>query len=219
MENNTQRLNPWFSIWIKPCATIQQIVDTNSQHFVIRLAVLSGFFGLLNQAMIKNLGDQLEWPYILLGAVILGPFFGIALLYIFSALIRWTGSWIGGNASSRDIRAVAAWSSVPSITPGMLFLVPGLVLFGQELFTAQMPTLATNPSLARLLLGVGVISIVTKIWTFVVFVKCLGQVQGFTPSRALGNLVLAILVAWGLMWVIAFGIVGIMKVFIFLSYQ
>jgi Yip1-like protein len=46
-------------------------------------------------------------------AAIAGPIAGIIALYIGSALIRWTGHWIGGKASARTIRAAMAWSTVP----------------------------------------------------------------------------------------------------------
>ena len=105
---DTQVMNPWVSIWTKPRATIQQIVDTNPEHLVLLLAAIGGFSSVLDRASTRSLGDKLDWPVIFLIAAIVGPIAGIIALYIGSALIRWTGSWIGGKASSQTIRAAMA---------------------------------------------------------------------------------------------------------------
>jgi len=43
-SSNNEALNPWLSMWTKPRATIQNIVDTNPENFVLILAAISGFF-------------------------------------------------------------------------------------------------------------------------------------------------------------------------------
>jgi hypothetical protein len=190
MENNNRDyLNPWITMWIKPRSTIQQIVDTNPEHKVILLAAAAGFSQYLQRASDEGMGDRWEWPIIFLIAMIVGPIGGMIFLYIGGALIHWTGNWIGGQASSQDIRAAIAWSNVPVIWMLILW-IPGLVLFGQELFTTEMPRIEANPSLAFILFGFGVIHIIVGIWAFIVFLKCLGQVQRFSVWKALGNAIL-----------------------------
>jgi hypothetical protein len=188
-----QKLNPWFSIWTKPRATIQQIVATNPQRLVLLLAALGGLSTVLDRASMRNLGDKLDWPVLLLIAAVVGPIAGIATLYIGGALLRWTGNWIGGQGSALHIRAAMAWSSVPEIW-GLLLWIPALAVFGQELFTSTMPRVEANPSLNIVLLGFAAISLVIGIWQFVVFLKCLGQVQGFSAWKALGNSIMASMV-------------------------
>jgi hypothetical protein len=188
-NNNKDHLNPWFTMWIKPRATIQQIVDTNPEHLVLLLAAIAGFSQVLDRASMKGMGDRWEWPIIFIIATIAGPIGGIIGFYIGGALIHWTGKWIGGKASSQDIRAAIAWSAVPIIW-ALILWIPGLVLFGQELFTTEMPSIDADPSLALIFLGFAAIEIIVGIWAFVVFLKCLGQVQGFSAWKALGNAIL-----------------------------
>jgi hypothetical protein len=188
-----QKLNPWFSIWTRPRATIQQIVETDPRRLVLLLAALGGFSTVLDRASMRNLGDKLDWPVLLLLAAVVGPIAGIVTLYIGAALLRWTGSWIGGQASAQNIRAAMAWSTVPEVW-GLLLWIPAFALFGQELFTSTMPSVDANPSLSFILLGFAVISLVIGIWEFVIFLKCLGQVQGFSAWKALGNAVMASMV-------------------------
>jgi hypothetical protein len=69
-----------------------------------------------------------------------------------------------------------------------------LALFGQELFTTETPIIDATPLLAFLFLGFGIIGLSIGIWTIVIFLKCLGQVQGFSAWKALWNTLLALLV-------------------------
>lgn len=192
-NENRQMLNPWSSIWTQPRATIQQIVDTNPRHSVLVLAALAGIGDVLNRASVKHLGDHLHWPMILLLAAVIGPIGGILGLYVAGALLRWTGKWLGGNAPIEHVRAAVAWSNVPVIWALTLW-VPQIAIFGQELFTAETPRISAHPALIYSLLGFGVIDFTVGIWTLVVFFKCLGQVQGFTAWKAVGNSLLATLI-------------------------
>ncbi len=193
MENNSKALNPWLSIWFKPRSTIQQIIDTNPKYLVFVLMSLSGFSQVLDRASVKNMGDKYDWPMIVLIAAVVGPVVGIFSLYAFGWLVRWTGKWIKGKSSPVNIRAAIAWSSVPTIWVLILW-VPEILLFGQELFTAETPAIEASPYLSMSYLGFAVVGFVAGIWAFVIFLKCLGQVQGFSAWKALGNTILALLV-------------------------
>jgi len=180
-------------MWINPRATIQQIVDTSPEHLVLFLAAVVGFSNGLDQASARCVGDTLPLPMIFLIALIAGPVGGVIGLYISGALIYWTGTWIGGNASSQNIRAAIAWSQIPMIW-GLLLWIPALALFGEELFTTEMPTVTASPSMAFSLLIYTVVELAVGLWTLVVFIQCLAQVQGFSVWKVVGNLLLSVLV-------------------------
>lgn len=210
MEHNNQNLYPWVSMWLKPRVTIQQIVDTNPQHFVLALAAIEGFSESLNRASMNNMGDRFDWPVIFILAAIIGPIAGIIGLYISGALIRWTGHWIGGNAPIRKIRAAVAWSSIPIIW-ALILWIPELFLFGQDQFTTETPIINESPRLAVTFLGFFTIEVLVGVWAFIVFLKCLGQVQSFSAWKALGNVVLAGLVVFVPLTVISLSIIGISR--------
>ncbi len=188
-----QLLNPWVSMWTKPRATIQQIVDTNPQRLVLLLAAAAGFGQALDRASINSIGDRVDWPVIFIVAAVGGPIAGLIGLYIGGALIHWTGTWIGGKTSAENIRAAIAWSSVPMLWALVLW-IPELTLFGQELFTAETPVIDADTTLNSAFLAFGVVEVTIGIWTLIVYLKCLGQVQGFSAWKALGNSILAGLV-------------------------
>ena len=192
-DRSSRTLNPWLSMWTRPRATIQQIVDANPERGVLLLSAVAGIGQALDRACAKNLGDKLDWPLILLFAALVGPVAGILGLFVGGALLRWTGSWMGGQGSSRNIRAAIAWSNVPEIW-AMLLWVPSLALFGQELFTSKTPLIDADPVRLAAFLGFAGVELVLAVWALVVFLKSLGQVQGFSAWKALGNALLTALV-------------------------
>lgn len=99
-----QGKSPWLTIWTSPRATIRRIVDYDPKHLVLVLAMLAGFANALNTTSANNLGDILSIPIILLICAIIGPIFGVIGLYVYGALLKWTGGWIGGQGSSVQIR-------------------------------------------------------------------------------------------------------------------
>ena len=189
LESGT--LNPWFSIWTRPRATIAQIVARNPTDLVLLLAALSGFGQALDRASERSAGDTLSLPVIFVAAAAGGVVGGIITLYLGGLLLWWTGSWIGGRASGEHIRAAIAWSSVPIIW-SLLLWIPEVALFGNELFTTATPRLDGSVGLTVLLLSFFVVEAVIAVWAFVVFLKCLGQVQGFSAWKALGNTLLVV---------------------------
>jgi hypothetical protein len=89
----------------------------------------------------------------------------------------------------------------------MLLWVPELLLFGEELFTEATPRLDADPGLQALLLAFVAAELLAVLWAFVLFLKCLGQVQDFSAWRALLNLLLPgvlIAVAIGLVVTLSF---------------
>jgi hypothetical protein len=188
-------LNPWFSIWTKPRATIRQIVEIDEEHMVLLLAAVGGFSTAL--ALFPHVGSEknIDCTGIITLCLVFGAFFGVVWLYVFSALIVWTGRWLGGSCPVEHIRCAIAWSNVPDLWT-LSLLIPGLALFGKAFFSAELPALDSDPSLLCLYWGFGVIRLVVCVWEFIVLLKCLGEVQGFSAWRALGNLALVCLVVF-----------------------
>jgi hypothetical protein len=195
-------------MWMHPRRTIRQIVDTDPDRHVLLLAAIAGIGTVLDKASTKSTGDHLSLMAILLLAVTVGPIGGVISLYIGGALLRWTGGWIGGRADARDIRSAIAWAGVLAIW-AMILWVPELLLFGKELFTKETPIIDASTVLTTLFWLFAVIEVILGVWATVVFLKCLGEVQGFSAWKALGNCFLAglviivpILGVVGLIWFI-----------------
>ena len=176
-------------MWLHPRVTIRGILSHDATYLVLPLAAVGGISQALNRLAQKNAADTLSFPVILLMACALGPLGGIVGLYVGSALVRVAGRWIGGDASAEEIRAAFAWGAVPTLWGAVLW-IPVLALTGSALFASEFPeTLGTT-----LLLSAGalmIVQLVTAIWGFITALHCLGEVQGFSAWRALGNIILA----------------------------
>lgn len=192
MADGNLALNPWVSIWTTPRATIQQIVEANPERLVLVLSALAGISQVLDRASLRNLGDQWDLRWIFVFALAVGPLAGILGLYVGSALISWTGRWLGGTAPLQNIRAAMAWSNVPIIF-ALILWIPNLALFGNELFTTEIPRLAASTHLFAVFSVLAVLEMVAGIWAFVILLKSLGQVQGFSAWKALGNILASML--------------------------
>lgn len=187
-----QTLNPWISMWTKPRETIQQIVASDPERLVLLLAAVVGVSNFLDRAATQEMGERIELPLILTAALIAGPIFGLISLYVGSLLLRWTGGWLGGTADYRNIRAAMAWANVPVIW-ALPLVIPQLALFGSEVFMSEKPNIGASGSLTAAYIGFRLIDIVIALWTLVLFLQCLGQVQGFSAWKALGNMLLSAL--------------------------
>ncbi len=186
MTNSTKMLTPWFSIWTKPRATIQQVIDTNPRRFVLLLAAMAGVqpgvvFG------IAALGISTGAVMMALGMAVAGAVLSIAGLYIGSVLLHWIGSKFSGRATSVQIRAAIAWSLIPLICFNVLGILFG-TLFGASLL------IGTGGDFMVVMWGL--ISIAAGGWTFVLLIKCLQQIQGFSMWYALANVLLAGFILW-----------------------
>lgn len=193
MENNDVRLNPWVSIWTKPRKTIRQIIDSGSNKWIFVLISIGGIVDALNNASGQSRGDNYSLTTIVVGSIISGPIFGIVGLYVGSAILRWTGKWIGGKGEIQDIRTAIAWANIPIIWSLVLW-VPELIIFKEEIFTSETPRIDASNTLAVLWLIFAAIEIVLAVWSAVIFLKSLGEAQGFSAWKALGNVLLSVLI-------------------------
>ena len=189
----TATLNPWTSIWFRPRATIQHVVDTELEKQVVALAALSGIVQALDNASGRNLGDALPFPVVLGLAFILGPILGLIGVYLWAWLLRWTGRWLGGQATLPQLRTAIAWDSVPMIAAGVPLLLM-LILIGPELFTESTPRLDAQPTRSFVFLGLVVVQLVMALWGIVTLLKTVAQVQGFSVWRAFVNNVAPLLI-------------------------
>ncbi|WP_248930080.1 Yip1 family protein [Paenibacillus hamazuiensis] len=186
MMDSEQTFNPWKTIWTRPRQTIRTIVDNNPTRHVIVLSMAGGFIQTLDRAASKNMGETMGLPGILLLALVGGAVFGPIGLYIAAAVLRWCGKLLGGTAASEEVRAALAWSNVPILCAGILW-IPQLLVLGKEAFMKGSPTLEASPLLFGLFMLISVVQAVISIWAIVIFLKCLGEVHGFSAWRALGS--------------------------------
>ncbi len=189
-----QALSPWLSIWTRPRETIRYIVDSDPTGYVVILAMIAGLGQALDGLSGRDAGDYLSPAILLVLAVILGPIGGIISLYFDGFFLRWVGSWFGGQASSEQVRAAVAWSSVPRIF-ALLLWIPELALLGEEMFKSTTFRIESSLVVALFFFGCVGLEVILGIWSFVLRLQCLGEVHGFSAWKALASLLVVRIVS------------------------
>jgi hypothetical protein len=179
-----------------PRKKIRKIIRIESRGQEIVLAILFGIDFTLSQLSFRNLGDFLPLPYVLMIAAIGGPVVGIVIMFLMGGLLHWTGNRLGGQASAEHLRAAYVWSFLPNLLALLLWL-PQLLLLGTDSFTSAHPKLESNPVLALVILVFIGLTTITNVWSFILLLTNISEVQRFSIWRALGSLISSILILLG----------------------
>jgi hypothetical protein len=201
MEPRSWTESPYVGICIRPRATIRAIVDRDPSDRVIALVLIATVIGALTNAIhsynynptaftIAGKPIPVMAPHtsqlISLWGLAVWPLLAVPLLYMNGALLRWTGSLLGGTAKAVEVRAAIAWPSVLTIAITLVSFVIGFVVPPPS----QPPvSQSMNAMLAygRSMLPSMIISAPLWLWWWIVSLKCLGEVHRFSAWRALGT--------------------------------
>jgi len=177
-ENSTER-HPLLSIWLHPRVAIQQVTNQKAEFVTYLLVTLAGVPYILDEI---ELNEGFGWLLQLHTILFKGLIFGMMTLGTGWLSLYCTGKWLGGKARANDIWYALVWSAVPTISISMLMLIL-LVL----------PASAANNSV--LVIGLIAVEVIAGIWSFILCLNTLSQVQGFSVYKVLLNFVLAALMA------------------------
>ncbi len=181
-KEKLRQLRPYLSIWRKPRATIQQIIDVDPRHKFHQLVLFSAFLGAINMAMEqidKGVSEVIEG---LLFGIILAPIILYLVVYVGAVILKWAGRLIGGAGTEQNIRYALIWAVLTSQIASLIFN-PAYILFEVFDSTSEIINLTVQVFAAVL----GIVGIVMYLWSMVIGLKILGQVQGFSAWKALMN--------------------------------
>lgn len=196
------QMNPWLSILTQPRATISSITAENPKRGLWILAWIYGFLSLLNCFQTLTLGHSLSLFSILLLAVVFAPIWGIIVFGIWSWVVYCIGKLLKGQATFSYVLSAYAWSCVPLILSMALWIVL-LFAFGSSLFQNFPESLPMQGGQIFILFAVLVTKVIVAIWSLVIFINALAEVQGFSIARSILSIVLswvAIAIVIGLVW-------------------
>ncbi|HLA56093.1 MAG TPA: YIP1 family protein [Flavobacterium sp.] len=191
-ENNPENISPsniFIKIWIAPRAVFRFIEFNGYERHLTLLLMLSGIVRTFNNASIKNMGDLFSLWGVIGFCIVLGALFGWLTYYIYAALVGWTGKWIGGIASTQSILRVLAYAMFPSIV-ALLLLIPQILVYGNDLFKSD-GNILTDNILVNLLFYFSLLAeFGLSMWTIVLCVIGVSEVQRFSIGKAIANLLL-----------------------------
>ncbi len=193
--------NPWMKIWTAPRATIQEIVSLDPN---FRFYVLSWFYGfslLLHAAQNMSLADRIPLAGILVGSAVLAILFGMLSISIVSALLFWCGKLLGGQAPYRHLRAAVAWASVSNVVNALMWLIL-TGYFGPAIFSSAFIEIPMVGSSLYVSMAVSIVQLVVSIWSIVILIKSVAQVQKFSSWKALVNILIPMLLVFIATWLL-----------------
>jgi Yip1 domain len=184
---------PWITIWAHPRATIRRIVDTDPRHQAVFLATLAGALSGLESAWSQPPTPAMagigSWPMLVVVSVVAGGILGAIGLYINGAVLKWSGALLGGVASFAEVRAALAWGQIPAIVAMALGIISILLGAGTPLIGLGEGSMR-GPSAGTILFNAAL-----GLWSFVITLKCLGEVHRFSAWRALGAIAVVAAIA------------------------
>jgi hypothetical protein len=194
-----------------PRATLRQILAADPRRMVVPLVLIAGVVGALG--VIPN-APNLPAPLAVLGgpllfafALVVFPLGGVVVLYLFGWLLALTGRWLDGSGSAVALRAAIAWSNVPAIWGGLLLIPRFLTIDSQP---ADPSDLLHNPMALLLEAVLLILGLTLLVWQVVIGLKCVGEAHAFSAWRALGAVILSVILVGGglLMLAVILGVVA-----------
>lgn len=185
--------NPWLTIWTEPRATIARIVAGNPNQSLWWLAAIYGFCSLLNLFQSMVLGNAMGTVGILILAIVIAPFYGYVSFSIWSWFVFWVGKWFKGQGTFKTVRASYAWSCVPIIINIPLWVLM-VIIFGHQIFTNFPEAHLLPSSQVFILFAILIVKVILAVWSLVIFLNALAEVQSYSVIRAILNVIVAAII-------------------------
>jgi len=199
-------------IWTSPRLVFKYINDNRYDKFVTILLVLAGVTATLNRAATKGLGDRVPLFAVLVIGIIAGTLFGWLSYYIYAALMSWTGKWLKGQGDTTALLRMTSYATIPSIIVLILF-IPEIILFGNGIFQHDFDVFESGSGIISeiIYLILLFIEIILGVWTLVIFVIGISEVQKLSIGKSILNLILPALVILVPLAMIAFIVGDLLK--------
>ncbi|WP_298121226.1 Yip1 family protein [Flavobacterium sp.] len=185
--------NIFTKIWTSPREVFKFINTYKYNKYVTVLLILAGISRTFDRASMKNMGDYFSIWGIIAFSILIGVIFGWITYYLYSALISWTGKWINGKGNTDSILRVLSYALIPSIV-SLLFLIPQIIIYGNEIFKSDGDIVSGGIVSNVIVYGSMIIEFALGIWSIVLCVIAISEVQKLSIGKSILNLILPAIV-------------------------
>jgi hypothetical protein len=195
MQDTEPKINPWITMWTQPQKTIRAVIGIDPKMgfmFLASIWFLQYFFLFEAHFAIEF---PIHWALSIVIAVILSPVIGSIYFYIMGYLLHVVGMWLKGKASFLHTRCAFAWSRMPLIIDLIMWFVISF-------FISQM--IFAKNGYGRAFLFVNIIAFATSIWSFILLIGAIKEIQKFSTFKAILNVVLVYLILTLIMIIIIY---------------
>ena len=188
-QENLSDKDIFIKIWTSPRKIFRYINDKHYDKYVVILLVLSGISRTFDQAAMKNMGDKISILGIIGFCIIGGGLLGWLTYYIYAALISWTGKWLNGEGNTDSILRIISYAMLPSVV-ALIFLIPQIAVYGNEMFKADGDIVSAG-FISNIFVYLSLLLEITfGIWTLVLCVIGISEVQKFSIGKSILNMLM-----------------------------
>lgn len=181
-----------FKLFSTPRKVFEYIDQSQTQRFLYAILFITGVAKSLDRASLKNFGDEYSLTFILGSSLVFGGLFGWIGLYLYSALMYWTGELIDGKAeSTQSIFRTIGYAAFPSFLAFIPLLIQ-IFFLGNDVFTSADYTFDLSSIVSIGLVLLSILQLLLGIYSFVLIVIGLSVVQQFSIGKAILNLLFPI---------------------------
>lgn len=180
-------------IWFSPRKIFKYINDTKYEKYLYILLFLAGVSRGFDRASEKNMGDNSSLLIIIGFSVVIGGLLGWISFYLYAALVSWTGKWLKAEGDTRSIFRILVYGMLPSILATFL-LIPQIAIYGNELFKSEGDITSAGLMPNIIVYACMFLEFALAIWTIVLCVIGISEVQKLSIGKSILNVILPIIV-------------------------
>lgn len=193
----------WFRVLHTPRRVMRDRLDAGSSGEQVLFPLIVGILATPSAALsiVPSFPHSALWVWFVCASLsVLGYWMYV---HAYGIGYRWIGSWMGGQGTNKDIQLCLAWTQVPFIYIGLVFL-PIHFIFRDVLYPEiNVVQLITEPVTLDTLHGLSqqfspmyyiihVSLLVPLIYAYIVSLKLLGEAHGFSAWKALATKLIAV---------------------------
>ncbi len=198
-------IKPWLSIWVKPKQTVRALINYNIKYRFVVLSLLYGLPTVLQTAQNLSLGSVFSLPAIVLFCLVLSPLLGAIGLLLCTAFLTLTGKWIGGKTTFLEMRCAVSWTNSTNLITVLVWAAL-IAQFKEVIFYEGFVKMPMTLTEATWLTIYFFIQVMVSVWSFILLLFAVSEVQRFSIWKALLNIVIAFVLGMAVSWLLIFAI-------------
>jgi Yip1 domain len=184
----TEPIRPLHDVWLRPRRVFRELATRPINGTDYLLGAAQGVVGWLALSRAQNVGANSSIAEIFGKALLVGSIAGIASLFLMGAIYSRLGARASGTSARTQVIHVLAYGGVPMVASLVVWIFTAL-LAGEATFE-QVQRADLEGFIALLLHVQFFVYVLLTLWSVVIQVMGLSEIQGLTTRKALALWVL-----------------------------
>lgn len=204
-EEEMEKLNPFFSIWLSTRETIRYVLDHKELKYSLTIAAIAGIPSAISGA--GELWKSFDIPLllVLIGIILLGPLLNLVVLYIGAAIYTWVGKWFGGTGKFKEMLRAVGVVMVTQIWMAPFWILSAIFIYNDFLVFDVVS--GFNPGAFIWFLVSSLITLASSIWIIIIQSKAIGEVHQFSSWKGFATLIIPSIIIGIIVFIITFIVV------------